>query len=143
MYIDSTSAATDDIFMNDVAPTSSVINLSGGNYGNVNTNTYVSHCWSEVKGYSKFGSFVGNGNADGPFVYLGFRAAFVIIKRTDSSANWQIYDNKRDGYNGAGYPAKGNESLRANEAHAESTATGYDIDTVSYTHLTLPTTPYV
>ena len=96
LYLDGTSAATDDGFLNDTAPTSSVINLSGGNYGNVNTNTYISHCWSEVKGFSKFGSFVGNGNADGPFVYTGFKPAFLLTKKATESSEWHIYDNKRE-----------------------------------------------
>jgi len=108
------------------APSSSIVSLDTSQIGA--SNTFVAYCLSEVKGYSKFTSFTGNGSTDGPFVYLGFRASFVIIKRTDSSANWQMYDNKRDGFNGAGYPAKGNESLRPNTSEAESSATGYDID---------------
>jgi len=99
LYLDSTHAATDDIFMNDVAPTSSVINLSGGNYGNVNTNTYVAFCFAEKQGFSKFGSYTGNGNADGTFVHLGFRPAFLMVKASSATSAWYIYDNKRAGYN--------------------------------------------
>tara|TARA_B100000579_G_C22349087_1_gene628585 strand:- start:52 stop:636 length:585 start_codon:yes stop_codon:yes gene_type:complete len=99
LYLDSNSAATDDGFLNDTAPTSSVINLSSGNYGNVNTNTYVSHCWSEVQGYSKFGKYVGNGNANGTFVYTGFRPAFVLFKGLNSNREWILADNKRDPIN--------------------------------------------
>jgi hypothetical protein len=52
-----------------------------------------------TKDFSKFGSYIGNGNADGTFVYTGFKPAFVITKRTDSTGNWLMYDNKRIGYN--------------------------------------------
>ena len=68
------------------------------NYGGVNSSgdAYVSYCWAEIPGYSKFGSYKGNGNADGPFVDTGFKPAFVMMKEfTDSSTNWVIYDNKR------------------------------------------------
>ena len=64
-----------------------------------NTNQYVSYCWHEVPGYSKFGSYTGNGNADGAYVHLGFRPSWVLFKRSDSSGNWFIVDNKRDPFN--------------------------------------------
>ena len=120
--------ATSGVWSN-TTPTSSIISISNDTGINGSGNTILAYCFAEKQGYSKFTNFTGNGSAtDGTFVYLGFRASFVIIKRTDTSANWQMYDNKRDGYNGAGYPAKGNESLRPNNTDAESSATGYDID---------------
>lgn len=62
--------------------------------------TFVSYCWSEVAGFSKFGSYIGNGSTDGPFVYLGFRPRFVMIKRTDGgTANWYVLDSARSTYN--------------------------------------------
>jgi hypothetical protein len=61
--------------------------------------TYVVYTFAEKQGYSKFGSYTGNGDADGSFVYTGFRPAFVLIKRIDSTGNWLMYDNKREGYN--------------------------------------------
>ena len=74
--------------------------FSVGTVGNTNTNsssdTYVAYCFSEVAGYSKFGSYTGNGNADGTFIFLGFKPALIIIKRTDGDENWWLYDNKRD-----------------------------------------------
>ena len=133
LYLNSTAAVADyaDHF-NDTEPTSSVFTLGTDTSINGSGATNIMYCFTEKKGYSKFTSFTGNGSAtDGPFLYLGFRASFVIIKRTDTTANWQMYDNKRDGYNGAGYPAKGNESLRPNSSAAESSATGYDIDILS------------
>jgi len=68
-------------------------NQSGNNYLN---STYVAYCFAEKQGFSKFGSYIGNGNDDGPFVYTGFKPAFLLMKRTDSTGNWVNIDNKRD-----------------------------------------------
>lgn len=83
----------------DSAPTSSV--MQTGNNADVNANgvNYVDCVFSEIAGYSKFGSYTGNGSADGPFVYCGFRPKCVFIKRTDGAGNWYIYDSVRDAYN--------------------------------------------
>jgi hypothetical protein len=62
-------------------------------------NPMIAYCFAEKKGFSKFGSYTGNGNADGTFVYTGFKPAMVIIKRTDSAEQWQISDNKRNTFN--------------------------------------------
>jgi hypothetical protein len=89
---------------NNTTPSSTVFTL-GGSTGSdwYNTNksgaTYVAYCFAEVAGYSAFGSYTGNGSADGPFVYLGFRPRFVIIKRTDSSDDWIMMDSTRSTYN--------------------------------------------
>ena len=82
------------------SPTSSVFALGGG-YGDVNTNgaTFIAYCFAEKQGYSKFGSYIGNGDSDGTFVYTGFKPAFVIFKRSSGTGNWQLLDNKRLGYN--------------------------------------------
>ena len=69
---------------------------------NANGSTYVAYCFAEVVGYSKFGSYTGNGNADGAFVYTGFRPEFVMVKRTDSSDVWLILDAARDTSNVVG-----------------------------------------
>jgi hypothetical protein len=85
---------------NDTAPTSSVFSLGSSVDVNASGGTYIAYCFSEVKGFSKFGSYTGNGNADGTFTYLGFKPAFVIIKQTNAAGeNWFICDNKRAGYN--------------------------------------------
>jgi len=75
------------------APTSSVFTHGAGL---VNTGNIVFYAFSSVEGYSKFGSYTGNGNANGTFVFLGFRPAWVMIKRTNSTDGWQMFDNKRD-----------------------------------------------
>jgi hypothetical protein len=89
-------------------------NSSGG--------TYIAYCFADVKGFSKFGSYTGNGNANGTFVYTGFRPAFVLVKNTSTAGtNWQIVDNKRVGYNGA------NHRLYTDDSAAESTTQTLDI----------------
>lgn len=84
---------------NSTTPTSSVFSI--GTNANVNQNaaTFVAYCFSEVAGYSTFGSYTGNGSTDGPFVYLGFRPKFVLIKGSSFAANWTIFDSSRDTYN--------------------------------------------
>ena len=85
-------------FMNNTEPTSSVFSL--GTSGHVNdTSNIIAYCFAEKTGYSKFGSFVGNGNADGTFVFTGMKPAFVMIKSSDGVYPWSIYDVKRLGYN--------------------------------------------
>ena len=70
-------------------------------YANTSGSTMISYCFAEKQGYSKFGSYTGNGSTDGTFVYLGFKPAFVLIKRTDSTGEWELLDNKRNTYNPA------------------------------------------
>ena len=83
----------------------------------------VAYCFADVQGYSKFGSYTGNGNADGTFVYTGFRPAWVMVKATSiSGKSWMMFDNKRIGYNQENY------TMVANESDAEDTTAGrYDI----------------
>ena len=78
------------------------------------TNNYIAYCWHSVPGYSAFGSYAGNSSADGPFVYTGFRPAWLMIKKTNGSATWWIVDSNRDAYN----PTK--KYLQANDPNAES-----------------------
>ena len=81
---------------NDTAPTSSVISLAPTGYGSNNASaTYVIYAWHEVDGYSKFGSYTGNGSTDGPFIYTGFSPAFIMVKKTNASADWTMQDTAR------------------------------------------------
>jgi hypothetical protein len=84
---------------NDTAPTSSVFSLGTSNAGNGNTNTYVAYCWSEIAGFSKFGSYTGNGSTDGAFIYTGFRPKFIMLKNSTSAASWSMLDTSRNTYN--------------------------------------------
>jgi len=88
--------STSNEYWNDTSPTSSVINLGTNDQINGDNNTYVCYAFAEKKGYSKFGSYTGNGNADGTFVYTGFRPAFLIIKKSSATEDWGLIDNKRD-----------------------------------------------
>jgi len=85
---------------NSTAPTSSVFSIGTTGVINASTQTYVAYCWAEIAGFSKFGSYTGNGSADGPFVYLGFRPKFIMWKETSTSSfDWNTYDSVRNTYN--------------------------------------------
>jgi hypothetical protein len=122
-----TNAAVADLDrMNDTAPTSTVFSVSDDTHVNNGSDTYVAYCFANVQGYSKFGSYTGNANADGPFVYTGFKPAWVLIKRVDGGTeNWNLNDNKRSPIN----PTKIKISPNTDGAEAEDT--GYSIDFVS------------
>jgi len=97
ILLNATNARANDAgFHNDTAPTSSVFTV--GTYNNFDYD-YVAYCFAEVEGYSKFGSYTGNGSTDGTFVHTGFRPAWVMVKRTDSADNWFIHDSTRDTIN--------------------------------------------
>ena len=105
---------------NSTAPSSSVFSVGTNINSNSSGWTFVAYCFAQVAGFSRFGSYTGNGSADGPFVYLGFRPAFIMVKRTDTTGNWTIHDDRRLGYNGASaskelYPnlsnAEGSDSM--------------------------------
>ena len=92
---------------------STEVNASGG--------TYVAYVIAEKKGYSRISKYTGNGNANGIFAYTGFKPAFVLVKRTDLSQGWILWDNKRPGYNLT------NQSLTASESGAEETGRTFDM----------------
>jgi hypothetical protein len=106
------------------APTSSVFTVGTSGDTNLNTRTYVAYCFSEVAGYSAFGSYTGNGSSNGPFVFIGFRPRFVMWKRTDSVNDWYMIDTSRSPYNEAINP------LAANLSSQESSL-GTNIDFLS------------
>jgi len=81
---------------NDTEPTSSVFSVGTSNATNRSGGGLIAYCFAEKQGYSKFGSYTGNGNADGTFVYTGFKPAFVMIKNYSAISNWIMMDNKRD-----------------------------------------------
>ena len=103
-------------------PTSTVfyVNNYSGSSTNNTGNDYIAYCFHSVEGYSKMGSYTGNGNADGTFVYTGFRVGWLMIKRTDSAAGWYIVDNTRSIEN----PVE--DYVQANASNAEATATFRD-----------------
>ena len=101
MRLNTTGAAvTGASIWNSTSPTSSVFTLgSGFDAVNESGSDHIAYCFAEKKGFSKFGSYTGNGSSDGPMIYTGLKPAFVMIKRTDNTASWTILDNKRDPFN--------------------------------------------
>jgi len=95
--------ATADLagWWNDTAPTSSVFSLGDDDQVNDDAGSFIGYFWTDIQGYSKFGSYTGNDNADGPFIYTGFKPAWVMMKKTDTTGSWIIKDNKIDSYNPA------------------------------------------
>jgi hypothetical protein len=90
------STGLNSSWFNNTAPTSTLFTIGTQSDVNGSGGTYIGYCFSEIKGYSKFGSYTGNGSTDGTFVYTGFKPAFVIIKQTSSAGEgWEIADNKR------------------------------------------------
>jgi hypothetical protein len=113
---DTAAAATSTAYWNDTAPTSSVFTLGNGGDFNNGSRTYIAYCFSEIKGYSKFGSYTGNNSTDGVFVYTGFKPAFIIIKATNSATQfWTLMDNKRNSFNMV------NLGIGPNSSNSEST----------------------
>ena len=117
LYFDMSNAENDSADMwNDTAPTSLVFTVGTSVGVNENTDSIIAYLWSGKQGFSKFGKYTGNSSADGPFIYTGFKPAFVMVKRTDNTSDWQMQDNKRIGYNVNNY------RLSANLADAETTS---------------------
>ena len=99
-----TTAAKDDgnNYWQSTAPTNSVFTFTGNTASNSNGNNMIAYCFAEKRGYSKFGSYVGNGNADGAFIYTGFKPGWVLWKRTDATNGWYLLDTVREPNNGNG-----------------------------------------
>jgi len=126
LSLNNTNATADSsAFWSDTAPTSSVFTVGTSNDVNENGTTYIAYLFSEKKGYSKFGSYTGNGNADGTFIYLGFKPAFIIAKKTSSTSDWGIYDNKRNTFNVMDL------RLKANSNGADDQSSDNNIDFLS------------
>ena len=118
------AVATSSGAWNNTDPSSTVVTLGGGGFGtNVSGDDMIMYAFAEVEGFSKIGNYTGNGSTNGPFVWCGFRPAFVIVKRTDAANDWCIADSARPAFNPA-------YNLRANLTVAEDT-TQYNTDLVS------------
>ena len=126
IFLEQTNAAsTNSATWNDTAPTSSVFSVGTNGDTNGNTSAIIAYLFAPKQGFSKFGSYVGNGNANGTFVYTGFRPAMVIIKTSSyASQNWNLYDTKRD----TGNITEG--ELNPNDNSSEDTS-GNKIDILS------------
>ena len=115
LTLNETDAEADsDASFNDTSPTTSVFSLGSSNNANA-SGTMIAFCFAEKQGYSKFGSYTGNGDNDGTYVHLGFKPAFVMTKSSATTSNWEIKDNKRLGYNTV------DTYIKANAGAAEDT----------------------
>jgi len=124
MFLSTANAKEDNAAVfNDTSPTSTV--FTTGSDGALVNNTMIAYCFADVQGFSKMGSYVGNGNANGAFVYTGFKVGWVMIKKTDGSENWKIWDNKRPGFNDLNY------QQNVNAAEAESDSSNNRLDLLS------------
>ena len=111
---------------NDTAPTSSLFSIGTALGVNTSSSTYIAYCFAEVKGFSKFGSYTGNGSADGTFVYTGFKPAWVLWKNTATAGtNWVLMDNRRNTYNPE------NLSIAPNTSDAEANFSSFPNDFLS------------
>ena len=121
LILNASGAIGDNTFWNDTAPTSTVFSVGNASKQNESGKTYVAYCFASVKGYSKFGGYTGNGNADGAFIYTGFRPSFVLVKSTSGAGSWAMFDDKRLGYN------VDNDHVSGNTTAAEQTDDTLDI----------------
>jgi len=127
LQFDTSTSTDNDTYWNDTAPTNDVFTIGTASPVNVSSNSYVAYCFAEKTGYSKFGKYVGTADANGPFIYTGFKPKFIIIKSSTSGEGWHIFDNLRaNAYNPHELVAP-----RVNSNSAESTSSSYGIDLVS------------
>jgi hypothetical protein len=122
--INSAGAISSNTSIFPTLPDATKIYLGGGGDVNQSGIEYICYAWKNVNGFSKSGSYIGNGNADGAFVYTGFKPAWVMVKRADSASAWQINDTKRDTYN------RMSHTLFPHLSDSES-STGWFVDYVS------------
>jgi hypothetical protein len=125
IYLNLTQATTTSAnFWNNTSPTSTVFTLSGANETNTNGSTNVAYCWAEIAGFSRFGSYTGNGSADGPFIATNFKPKYVLIKNT-TNYDWHVFDAARNTYNFT------NSSLKPNTTGTEFTNNDVSVDFLS------------
>ena len=127
LFLDLTNAQANRTDIWDGVPTSSVFKVNTSGQTNDSAGTYVAYCFAPVAGYSSFGSYTGNGSADGPFVYTGFRPRWILHKSTSSESfsSWHVYDTARDAYNPVDL------ELYPNLSNSEGTIPGGDFDILS------------
>ena len=127
LYLNTTdAAATGSTPWNNTTPTASVFSVGTSGGTNGSSATYIAYCFAEKQGYSKFGSYTGNGNADGTFIYTGFKPSWVMRKKSSAASQWTINDTARDPFN------MSKKGLTSNSNAAEDDANGYwDMDFLS------------
>ena len=153
LLLNTNDAAGTDSWFNSTAPTSSVVSANDGDSPtNRNGGTYTMYLWRSVKGFSKFGSYTGNGNANGTFIYTGFRPAWVMIKSTGLNS-WEILDNKRNPTNVMGksifpdgvnpYDYTDRIDILSNGFKTRTNSSGVNGSGVSYIYMAFAESPFV
>ncbi len=154
--LNSTSASvTASTLWNNTSPSSSVVTFGTSTRVNASGSTYIAYCFAQKKGFSKFGSYTGNGSTDGTFTYLGFRPAFVLVKQSSASGEeWQLVDNKRNTYNPSNtalFPSSsvaensGNDrfDFLSNGFKCRSTSAGVNSSGATYIYMCFSENPFV
>ena len=152
LRLNGTNAEATESAFQSTDPTSTIQSLGTHNQNNGSGDTHISYMFCDVPGYQKIGSYTGNGNADGNFIYLGFKPAFILLKGTANTENWSMYDNKRTGFN------VDNNVLYPNTNSAEGTSDDIDLlsngfkirrqtgllnDTQNYIYIACASNPFV
>ena len=120
LSLDVTNAAqTTSNRFNDTAPTSTVFSVGTADGSNKSGDSFIAYCFAEKTGFSKFGKYIGTANNDGPFLFTGFKPAFVLVKIYSDGGSWYIYDNKRGPFN------VNDSYLRPNSSNAETTGASF------------------
>ena len=148
------AASTSNEYWNNISPTSSVINLGTNDQINGDNNTYICYAFAEKQGYSKFKSYIGNNNVNGPLVYTGFKPAWVMLKSSGENG-WSIYDNKRSPFNlcqntllanttGVEQTSGGNGAIDilSNGFKIKNTDAGINSDGVEYIYMAFAENPF-
>jgi hypothetical protein len=126
LFLNETSASqSGSTYWQSTAPTNQVFSVGTAGPTNSSSGDLIAYCFAEKKGFSKFGSYTGNGSTDGTFVYTGFKPAFVIIKVSSTTNDWSMYDNQRDPINQV------DNYLQPNTSNAEVSDTGKGTDFLS------------
>jgi len=124
MFLDTNAnVSTSSNFFNDTTPTNKVFTVGTSGGVNQNTKSMLAYCWHSVKGYSKFGTYTGGGGTDGTFTHLGFKPAWLLVKRYGSTGNWYQFDNARGPINDADGAGK---TLMPNHTNAAAVQTRVD-----------------
>ena len=125
---ENSAMVTDDSTTELSIGSSTVTFVDAGSAINANSTQFIMYCFQEKKGFSKFGSYVGNGSTNGSYIHLGFSPAFVMVKRTDSTSNWGMYDSGRDVDNVVTY------GINANTTAADDTSDFMDFLSNGFKH---------
>ena len=128
MYFNTQDAAQSDKIVRAINATT--FEISNSNSMNANTDAILAYCFKAIKGFSHFGHYTGNGDADGPFIYTGFKPAWVMIKKSSGTGNWYMYDTERNGASGPN-TNQAHRILYANDSSGEVNNSDRGIDMIS------------